>query len=489
MTDFVYANNVSTTLAAAATSGMTTLTLASSTNLPMLPPGYVMALTLNDAATRMVYEIVYVIAITGTTLTVMRAQEGTTAQNWAIGDYAFSTVTAGQLTDLQTPIIWSDTLWMDTGAVNALAITLTPAPTALTQLIGVPLRISPKYTVTGAATLTINAFAPVPLQNPNGMPLVPNQMMLADDYVVMYNGTAAILQSISGSTGIEPVVMLTAAGTLTVAQTGALVELNAPATETTMLPSPLGNAGTKYRLYAMQAIQDAATPAGEFTGPNGSLTSTLAIPMGATVLVESDGTNWVTTSLITAGGFVPAGISNRTAMFTANAAWTAPAGVTKIYADAAAGGGGGSYSVGTAGGGGAAALESSPYTVVPGTVYTITIGASGAGGTSSSVNGTAGGTTSMSSLFTLAGGGGAAVNVPGAAGGTGGSPGGVGAAFTSSIWGGGVGGNSLWGAGGGYQASNAAFAGLAGSGFGAGGAAGNNGIGGAGSPGFVRIYW
>jgi hypothetical protein len=102
MTNFVYANNVSTTLAAATTSAMTTLTLASAINLPAtIPTGYVLPLTLNDAATRMIYEIVYVTMITGTTLTVLRAQEGTQAQNWAIGDYAFSAVTMGQMQSLQ----------------------------------------------------------------------------------------------------------------------------------------------------------------------------------------------------------------------------------------------------------------------------------------------------------------------------------------------------------------------------------------------------
>jgi len=47
-----------------------------------------MPLTLNDAATGLVYEIVYVTAISGAALTVLRGQEGTTAQNWNAGDYA-----------------------------------------------------------------------------------------------------------------------------------------------------------------------------------------------------------------------------------------------------------------------------------------------------------------------------------------------------------------------------------------------------------------
>lgn len=97
MTTYVYANNISTTLAAAASSSSTTLTLASATGLPSLSAGQIMPLTLNDASTGLVYEIVYVTAISGVTLTVTRAQEGTGAQNWSIGDYAFVAPTAGAL--------------------------------------------------------------------------------------------------------------------------------------------------------------------------------------------------------------------------------------------------------------------------------------------------------------------------------------------------------------------------------------------------------
>ena len=88
MTAFIFANNVNTTLGAAASSSATTLTLASSANLPTLATGQQMPLTLNDAATGLVYEIVYVTAISGAALTVLRGQEGTTAQNWNVGDYA-----------------------------------------------------------------------------------------------------------------------------------------------------------------------------------------------------------------------------------------------------------------------------------------------------------------------------------------------------------------------------------------------------------------
>ena len=100
---FVIANNISTTLASAASSTATTLTLASSTGLPTLGSGQIMPLTLNDAATGQVYEVVYVTAISGVTLTVERAQEGTGAQNWSIGDYAFCAYTAGAYNNAAFP--------------------------------------------------------------------------------------------------------------------------------------------------------------------------------------------------------------------------------------------------------------------------------------------------------------------------------------------------------------------------------------------------
>lgn len=95
MSTFVFVNNFSTTLAAALTSTATTVTLASSTGLPTLASGQIMPLTLNDAATGQIYEILYVTAISGATLTIERAQEGTAAQAWAIGDYAKCMPTAG----------------------------------------------------------------------------------------------------------------------------------------------------------------------------------------------------------------------------------------------------------------------------------------------------------------------------------------------------------------------------------------------------------
>lgn len=103
MANFSFVNNVNTTLAAPITStSQTTITLASSANLPTLSAGQMMSLTLNDAATRAVFEIVYVTAISGATLTVIRGQEGTAATTWLVGDLTYSALTAGVIENLQT---------------------------------------------------------------------------------------------------------------------------------------------------------------------------------------------------------------------------------------------------------------------------------------------------------------------------------------------------------------------------------------------------
>jgi len=93
MSFYVFANNVNTQLAAPAASTDVTLQLASASNLPTLPSGQIMPLTLTDTATGTIVEIVYVTAISGSTLTVIRGREGTGATAWPTGSYAFSTPT------------------------------------------------------------------------------------------------------------------------------------------------------------------------------------------------------------------------------------------------------------------------------------------------------------------------------------------------------------------------------------------------------------
>lgn len=104
MTNFIFANDVNTSLAGPVSSSATTLTLASTNGLPSsVPDGYVLVITLRDQSTRQKTEIIYASSISGATLNgLARGQEGTSALNWITGDYAYSGPTAAQMAWVQS---------------------------------------------------------------------------------------------------------------------------------------------------------------------------------------------------------------------------------------------------------------------------------------------------------------------------------------------------------------------------------------------------
>jgi hypothetical protein len=93
----LFANNASTTLAGAITASATSCTLAAGTGAEFPNPaaGQYFLLTFVDAATQLTNEIVQVTARSGDVCTIVRAQEGTTAETWQAGDIAANLWTAG----------------------------------------------------------------------------------------------------------------------------------------------------------------------------------------------------------------------------------------------------------------------------------------------------------------------------------------------------------------------------------------------------------
>ena len=176
-------------------------------------------------------------------------------------------------------------------------------------------------------------------------------------------------------------------------------------------------------------------------------------------------------------------------LITASGTWTCPAGVTNVLASGCAGGGSGAGSNGTTngggGGGGAQCAYEQSITVVPGTVYTVTIGTGGAA-VGTSVAGNNGTATSLGALLTLSPGqGGSSSTGAGFSGGFGGAAGGD----PNLLWGG-DGGGTIFGP------TNPARSttGVSGSGYGSGGSGGtvSGGVGhggGAGAPGFLLLEW
>jgi len=97
MTILLFANNAHSSLAAPITSADTTVTLLSGTGslFPSPAAGQGFKLTFNDLATGLLTEIVLCTARSGDTLTIVRGQEGTTAQSWLANDTAGMFYTAG----------------------------------------------------------------------------------------------------------------------------------------------------------------------------------------------------------------------------------------------------------------------------------------------------------------------------------------------------------------------------------------------------------
>lgn len=97
----LYTNNAKTTLSAGITNVATSIPLVSGASFPApTNPDYFYA-TLTNAA-ESVFEIVKVTANSANTLTVVRAQDGTTAVAWNAGDKVELRITKAVLDDFKT---------------------------------------------------------------------------------------------------------------------------------------------------------------------------------------------------------------------------------------------------------------------------------------------------------------------------------------------------------------------------------------------------
>lgn len=98
MATILFANNASSTLAGPISNSATTANLASGTGalFPSPSGGNYFVGTFTDAATGLINEIVHVTGVSTDTITITRAQEGTTAKSWLAGDNFNNLWTAGQ---------------------------------------------------------------------------------------------------------------------------------------------------------------------------------------------------------------------------------------------------------------------------------------------------------------------------------------------------------------------------------------------------------
>jgi len=202
MSLYQFANNANTTLGSAINTTATTITVATGTGVlfPTLTGGQYFTATLFAAgsSTGLPNEIVRVTARTGDTMTVVRGQEGTTPQSWAVGASFSNFITAGLLNNLVgTNDIQSQfgNSAVDSGSTNAGVVTLSPAITSLSSILYSPIRVLKIGTAnTGAYTLNVNGLGAKNVLI-NGSALQNNQLAASAIFEVVWDGTNFELMS------------------------------------------------------------------------------------------------------------------------------------------------------------------------------------------------------------------------------------------------------------------------------------------------------
>lgn len=179
MTVQLYANNAKTTLASPINATQTTITVAPGTGslFPNPSSGQAFKVTLVSATSASVYEICLCTARSTDTLTVVRAQEGTTGTPFLLSDIVGNFDTAGVMNNLiQAPQLQSNyyTYADAGGSANALTATVPSSLTALSD--GMSFIINTAYTNTDASTLNLTlgstATGALPIVSGGNVPIL-----------------------------------------------------------------------------------------------------------------------------------------------------------------------------------------------------------------------------------------------------------------------------------------------------------------------------
>jgi hypothetical protein len=215
MTQLTFANNASTTLAAAIGTGSTTLSVAAGTGaiFPTIANGQSFKITLSPASgSSPAPEIMLVTATSTDTFTVVRAQESTAAESWGVGSIVQNLLTAQTMSVLGQVVSYAGN---PNGSVAGYAATSTASPSlcldtthnvmyfcsvsgnaSTAQWIGLAPLASPTFTGTPAAptaapgvsstqlattAFVANSFAPLASPTLTGTPTTPTALAGANN--------------------------------------------------------------------------------------------------------------------------------------------------------------------------------------------------------------------------------------------------------------------------------------------------------------------
>jgi hypothetical protein len=312
----------------------------------------------------------------------------------------------------------------DTGAVNALVVTLTPTLAAYT--VGLPIRVRVLFTNTGPATINAGPGI-VPIKRATGAALQAGDLSAGQIAALVFDGTNFQLENFTGIGG--------GGGTTTNNFTVKIPYVADSSSTANIIQAPFSPAITSLTPGDPFLIKLANTNTGPVTlivngltgfalrARDGSALIANQILAGEVLLAIWDGVLYrlIGVSPVTSGRY-----NNLAVYSTAGVQnFTVPGGVFLIYYEGIAGGGSGGSSTTVAGGGaGAQGGKFRGYlAVTPGQIITMVIGNGGAAVGAGGVGGNAGGTTSFGGTATATGGGGGAVGAGpnAAAGGNGGS--------------------------------------------------------------------
>lgn len=258
-----FSNNASTTLSGAITAGATSITVANGALLPLPSGGTYFLLTLiglNANGIENTWEIVKVTARSGNVLTVVRAQEGTTALAWPTATLVEARLTAGSL-DNKVDVVAGQSLMTDAErtklsgiATGAAAVGSTVGSAAGTAAAGTAItaarsdHVHPLQT-----TVSGNAGTATALQTGRTIGMTGDVTWISPSFNGSANVTAAATLASTGVVaGTYPKVTVDAKGRVTAG--AALEASDIP----TLNQSTTGNAATATKLATARTINNVA---------------------------------------------------------------------------------------------------------------------------------------------------------------------------------------------------------------------------------------